>query len=364
MIERAMITGSLPSANDYFGIASSISNNGLVLAVGAYLWSGAVSNQGAVYIFDWDGAAWVERGKVTASDAGSNDRFGTAVGISGDGSVLAVGATFWDGTFTDQGAVYIFDWNGSSWVERSILTASDEAASDRFGTSCSLSADGKTLATGAFLWDGIAANQGAVYILDWNGSAWVERSIITAADYAANDYFGSSCSLSSNGGVLSVGSYLWEGPTSNQGVVYIYDWFEGAWVERGQVTASDPASGDRFGIGSSISGDGSVLAVGATFWEGTFADQGAVYIFDWNGSSWVERVILTASDAGAGDSFGSACSLSDDGHVVIIGAFLWDGAAANQGAVYMFDSSLRQLPKIRLHEIALKNVLLEKSSII
>ena len=81
--------------------------------------------------------------------------------------MLAVGAHVWDGSYTDQGAVYIYDWSGSSWVQRgSVITASDAGTTDQFGVSCSLSADGSVLAVGALLWDGPAgSDQGAVYII-------------------------------------------------------------------------------------------------------------------------------------------------------------------------------------------------------
>jgi hypothetical protein len=49
----------------------------------------------------------------TASDAGASDYFGVSCALSYDGSVLAVGAHFWDGgAGSDQGAVYVFDGKG------------------------------------------------------------------------------------------------------------------------------------------------------------------------------------------------------------------------------------------------------------
>jgi len=39
--------------------------------------------------------------------------------------------------------------------------------------------------------------------------------------------------------------------------------------------------------------------------------------------------MLTASDAGGGDYFGYSCALSADGSVLAVGAFYWDGSAGN-----------------------------------
>ena len=49
-------------------------------------------------------------------------------------------------------------------------------------------------------------------------------SVLTASDAAASDYFGRSVSLSSDGLILAVGAYSWEGANTDQGGVYIYDW--------------------------------------------------------------------------------------------------------------------------------------------
>ena len=76
-------------------------------------------------------AEWAERTTaLTPSDAGTNDYFGISCALSADGTTLAVGSSSWDGAAgVDQGAVYVFDWNGSSWTERTTaLTPSDAGA--------------------------------------------------------------------------------------------------------------------------------------------------------------------------------------------------------------------------------------------
>jgi len=340
------LTASDAAANDYYGITTALSGDGAVLAVGAYDWEGASgTDRGAVYIYDWNGSAWVERSTIlTASDAADNDGFGRSVALSDDGAILAVGAYEWEGSAADQGAVYVFDWGGSSWTERTTaLTASDAVASDRFGVSCALSSDGTILAVGSYYRGfGAGTDQGAVYIYDWNGSAWVERStILTASDAGNNDNFGVGCSLSGDGSILAVGAFAWDGSAgSNQGAVYIFDWNGSSWTERTTaLTASDAGASDLFGSSCALSNDGSILAVGALDWDGgAGGSQGAVYVFDWNGSSWDERTTaLTPSDAAAGDLYGAGVSLSSDGKTLSVGAYYWEGANANQGCVYVHD---------------------------
>ncbi len=338
----AVLTAADAAATDWFGVSVALDSTGTIMAVGATQWEGGIANQGGVYIYDWSGSAWVQRGAVlTASDAASSDGYGIDVALNGDGTILAVGAFLWEGGASNQGGVYIYDWSGSAWVQRgSVLTASDAAADDRFGMSVALSDDGLVLAVGAYLWEGPKADQGGVYIYDWSGSAWVQRgSVLTASDAVAGDSFGKAVSLNANGTILAVGARDRDATYTDQGGVYIYDWSGSAWVQRGSVlTASDAVAGDFFGATVELNGSGTMLAVGAYLWEGPNADQGGVYIYDWSGSAWVQRgSVLTASDAAATDYYGVSVALNGDGSIMTVGAQQWEGTLTDQGGVYVYD---------------------------
>jgi hypothetical protein len=342
----AVLTAADAAAGDWFGSGLALSGDGNVLVCGARNWEGSATDQGGVYTYDRSGSTWVQRGSVlVASDAGAEDWFGNGVALSADGNVLVVGAYSWDGSAgSNQGGVYTYDRSGSTWVQRgSVLVASDAGAIDDFGVKVALSADGNVLVVGAWNWDGAQVDKGAVYTYDRSGSTWVQRgSVLVASDAEANDSFGVSVALSADGAVLAVGAREWEGAATDQGGVYIYDWNGSSWVQRGAVlTASDAAASDIFGIDVALSADGNVLAVGAYLWEGAATDQGGVYIYDWNGSSWVQRgSVLTASDAAAGDAFGNAVYLSANGAILVVGAREWEGAQTNMGSVYTYDSTL------------------------
>ena len=59
----------------------------------------------ARYLFERDsGGSWSQTGKLVADDAGKDDYFGRAVGISGD--VAVVGA---EGKNDASGSAYLFD---------------------------------------------------------------------------------------------------------------------------------------------------------------------------------------------------------------------------------------------------------------
>ena len=159
------------ATNDNFGYSASISGDTVV--VGAYRAKiGSNDLQGATYVFVKPTNGWAaapnpmnQTAKLTASDGGSWDWFGTSVSI--EGNMLVVGAQ--DAAFggTKKGAVYAFVKPVSGWVTTSTfnakLAASDGAELDHFGISTCYS--GNTIVVGADWVDvGSNANQGAAYV--------------------------------------------------------------------------------------------------------------------------------------------------------------------------------------------------------
>jgi hypothetical protein len=329
---------------DHFGSACALSANGMVLVVGSDWWGGSTSyDYGGIITYDRVGNSWVQRGSIlVATDKQDIDLFGSACSLSADGSVLAVGARGWEGLVTNQGAVYIYDRNGSSWTQRgSILTAPDAltAGSGQFGSACSLSSDGEVLAVGAHHRDDVVTYQGGVYIFDRDGDSWVQRgSVLTAPGDAACD-FGSSCSFAAYGTILAVGARTWN---INQGGVFIFDQDTDSWALRGvMLEAADGLTDDYFGSACSLSDDGKILTVGAFNAHGPVLNhQGKVYTFDKVGSAWTPRRILYATEGGYDDQFGSGCSLSADGKMLVVGAQNWDGYLLSQGGLYTYDENI------------------------
>ena len=103
---------------------------------------------------------------MTASDAASNDAFGSSVSISGDCAI--VGALGNDDDGSGSGSAYIFERNESGgWTETQKLTASDAAEGDFFGGSVSISGD-RVIVAASFDDDG-GMNSGSAYIFEREG---------------------------------------------------------------------------------------------------------------------------------------------------------------------------------------------------
>jgi hypothetical protein len=69
------------------------------------------------------------------------------VGINGDQA---------DNSISDSGAVYVYSRTGTTWVRQAYIKPSNPGAGDEFGWSLALSADGSSLAVGAWLEDSAA----------------------------------------------------------------------------------------------------------------------------------------------------------------------------------------------------------------
>ena len=274
-------------AGDRFGQSTALSSDGTYLAVGALLYSGSVNTQGAAYVYKWNSStsSWDSHGsRILASDAGVSDYLSN-VSISSDGTILAVSARYWDASsniLTDEGAVYIYDWNSTTedWDQRTyesgsydILTADDDAAGDHFGRNVSLSANGEILFVGAPEWEGDDSNQGGVYIYDWNSSQdkWVQRGdVLESNSPSSNSNFGWAVETNGDGTVLLVTEYFESDSGQN---IQLFDWNSStnSWDYR-RTVSSPSESRTNFGFSVSINSDADKFCVGDTGyyspWEG------------------------------------------------------------------------------------------------
>ena len=229
--------------------------------------------------------------KITAKDIAADDFFGKAVAL--DGNRMIVGAVN-NGNNVNSGSAYIYELNGADWVETAKITASDGAANDNFGESVAL--DGDRVLVGAFRDGDNGINSGSAYIYELNGADWVETAKITASDGAANDNFGESVAL--DGDRVLVGAVN-NGNNVNSGSAYIYELNGADWVETAKITASDGEDRDQFGKAVALDGNRVLIGVYRDN-NGNNVNSGSAYIYELNGADWVETAKITASDGAGG----------------------------------------------------------------
>ena len=126
----------------------------------------------------------------------------------------------------------------------------------------------------------------------------------------------------------------------------------------GYVKASNTEADDLFGFSVALSGDGNTLAVGAANEDSgttginsspdeSASKAGAVYVYARSAGAWIQQAYVKASNAGAGDTFGTSVALSSDGNTLAVGApseasgstgidSTPNESAAQSGAVYVY----------------------------
>jgi hypothetical protein len=297
---KASNTGT-EDVGDQFGFSVALSGDGNTLAVGATSEPSAAEgingdqsdksapDAGAVYVFTRAGKDWSQQAFVKPwNTTGQGNLFGYSVGLSGNGDTMAVGAYNEDG---GKGTAYIFTRKNGTWAQQSRLEASNAERGDSLGCALAISADGNTLAVGAFDEDSVLkgiqppdegahdarsdVSTGAAYVFVRNGNAWSQQAFVKATNTRLNDQFGWALTLSGDGNTLAVGAHLEDSGASgldgneedasavDSGAVYVYTRKGITWTPVAYVKASTPKPAAEFGLSLALNGDGKVLAVGA-----------------------------------------------------------------------------------------------------
>lgn len=333
--QQAKLTPSSAQAYMYFGRYVSISADGSYAAIGAYGLADDGTNAGGAFIFVRSGTNWSQQAKLTASDAAANHRFGYTVDINSDGSYVNIGAYG-----TTNGTAYIFTRSGTSWTEQAILTASDAALGDRFGMGVSISDDASRAIVGAYLEDpSNITNAGSTYVFDRSGTNWSQSAKLAASDATTYDYGGNSVSISGDGNYILIGAYLREvGSVTFAGAGYVFYYNGSSWSQQAKLEASDAQASDFLGRIVDINYDGSYAVLGTNSEDAGGNAAGAAYLFQRNGTSWSQKLKITASDAAANDSFGNSVSIDKVGQFIAIGANGEDDGANAAGAAYIYEA--------------------------
>jgi hypothetical protein len=309
----------------FFGGSTAISGD--LMVIGAEQDDELGSNAGAAYVYRRTGNAWNEEAKLLASDGSEGEAFGSAVAVGGDFVVVAASLNGELGPAA--GAVYVFRRNGATWEEQAKLTAADGDAGDRFGIS--LAASGDAMLVGAYTDETEGTNAGAAYVFRYNGSTWAQESKITPNDAVSNLFFGFSAAL--DGNVAVVGATGDNDNGTDAGAAYVFRRVGSSWIQQDKLLAADGDYFDGFGFSVDVSGGLAIVGAFADVVNGAYT--GSAYVFRNNGTDdWVQETKLLAADLGHGDLFGQSVAVGGD--VAMVGADREDDNGTDSGAVYVF----------------------------
>lgn len=222
-----------------------------------------------------------------------------------------------------------------------------------FGASAALSANGRVLAIGvpgddsaATGVDGnpdnhLASDSGAVYVFARGASGWTRQAYIKPGNTTAGDRFGEKLSLSAQGDRLAVAV-----PRHNgfDGAVALFERNGTTWSQVTELVPPVPNEARSLGESLALSADGNTLVVG----DGGNAGWNwppEVYVYTRGPGGWsTARETLPPAETAVplSATYAEAVTVSDDGNTVAVAARAQNidpATTASPGAVYVFTRS-------------------------
>jgi hypothetical protein len=383
------------SAGDYSGTSVSLSANGNIIAIGAYLNGATGANAGHVRVYKfnsskttantlgpagWDKLGGDIDGEAAGDQSGGNGWDSKSVSISADGTTVAIAALVNDGNGIDSGQVRVYKYNsgkvsadglGPAGWDKLGADIDGEAANDQSGYAIGLSADGTIVAIGAYGNDGAGDSAGQVRVYKYTPTKTVAVTVQTDLSFGpigwnrlgadidgefASDRSGTGVAISADGTIVAIGAHF---QASNTVHVRVYKYTPSKTVavtlqtdlsfgpigwNRLGADIDGEGAGDFAGACISLSADGTVVAIGANENDGFATDAGHVRVYKYTPSKTVavtsqsdisfgpigwNRLGLDIDGEAANDRSGQSVALSSDGTRLVIGSRFNDGTSGS-----------------------------------
>ena len=176
----------------------------------------------------------------------------------------------------------------------------------------------------------------AILILFFGVGAFMQISAdrvqLNTSAAVIQDHFGASVGISGDYAVVGVPNDDTDFGRDT-GSLQVFIRTETGWVQHQKLFASDAQAGDRFGTTLAVSGD--YLVTGAPRSDGAGRNSGAAYIFRRQGTEWIEQAKLVSPEETRGDYFG--ISVGIDEATVLVGTHRSNEPLADGGSVYVFE---------------------------
>jgi len=263
-------------------------------------------------------------GPYTGTADASQDPRAAAVWAVGPGPGFDLDAVILStvaGSFTVDATLFGTTTVSSGWQLYHTIEAAS-APSYRIGVTLAVSADGSVIASSYDLED-------AAWV--WYGNKWDTEKKVTGI----ND-FGGALALTSDGSKLVVGSETDNTDDDEAGGIWVFESSDD-YTSSTRMAPASPGYFAHFGSSIAISGDDSVLVVGARYYDGASTsplNRGCAYAF--YGTDWGTEARLDQPSPVESEWMGSRVSVNGDGSVICASSPYRDGTPANIGTFAVF----------------------------
>lgn len=285
---------------------------------------------GSVYVFERVGANWIQTQKLVANPTIPNAAFGWSIDLDSDRMIVGARGE------SSRGAAYVFERVAGVWSQTARLQASDVAVFDYFGGAVAVEDD--TVLVGSTADGPGATDQGAVYVFEFNGVQWVEVAKLHASDPQSLGGFGGVISLTGDTMFTGASSHHHAG-VSSSGSAYAFQRSGAQWNEIQELQQHAPGVGLLFG--GRVMMQGALALIGSSRDPHNLTGGGAAFMFRHELTGWSEIARFAANDGLYGDGFGGALAIDDS--TVVVGVPDRDDlcgnapSTCNSGAVYVFE---------------------------
>ena len=315
-----VLTAAMTVSSSAQGFGGAVAVSGSDVIVGE---TGNGQFTGALYVFNkTEDGSWAESYQLTAPGGGEDgDGFGNA--LASNGWHLVAGASR-----SNMAYVYSRQDDGS-WDAGTALTADDLGDEDGFGSHVAVG-DGHVAVAASSQADGA----GAVYVFSMSDSGWEMAAKLAPEGLAANSFFGAAMAFHGDrlvvGAPARLNAFARRGQEFTQvGAAYVFGSGDDGWAQISQLSPMAVSEGG--GFGAAVALEGSHLAVGAPFDNGSV---GSVSLYEWDAESdsYEPTNKLAPFVANRGTQFGSFVMV--DASQVFVGA---PGDERGQGSTYWFE---------------------------
>ena len=305
--------------SEKLGFSCSLNAAGNILALGSPFFNDVGVDRGKLQIFQYINSTW--QNIITIIGSINSENLGNSCALNAAGNIVAVGSNNHN---SGIGKLQIFQYQNSTWQNMSSIIGQ---TSENLGISCALNAAGNILAVGS---NNHNSGIGRLQIFQYTNSIWKNIKTIVGE---TSEKFGTSCTLNAEGNILAVGSTDNDSDGyTERGKITIFQYTNSDWQKMTTIIGSN--TNEKLGFSCSLNAAGNILAVGGNYTT-TQPYIGILQIYQYINSTW--QNIRTISNSG--ENIGNSCALNAAGDIFAVGSSEFtNGEFTRTGKLQVFRS--------------------------